>query len=227
DFGGGDLSVCLSDIRKEISDEVIKNGNYIFNPSDETKEDGKLHHEDILGIEISEDSETIIVPSHLKIARNLRQKDILENKDKYNSQLMFNMDSDKLIKKEYVMCHTALKLVSHSLDLDLNNDVDREQRIGVIDYPNSFDLSYIYENSIVDTRQSPHMRGLRRKQRLVNYERTDFSDSSPRNIIPSPAINMIDKLLLDVDRNDYSYITTSFASVDENSISRPNSDNIN
>src|SRR5699024_2049845 len=92
---------------------------------------------------------------------------------------------------------------------------------------NSFDLSYIYENSIVDTRQSPHMRGLRRKQRLVNYERTDFSDSSPRNIIPSPAINMIDKLLLDVDRNDYSYITTSFASVDENSISRPNSDNIN
>lgn len=227
DFGGGDLSVCLSDIRKEISDEVIKNGNYIFNPSYVTKEDGKLHHEDILGIEIILDDETIVLPLKLKIARNLLKKDILENKDKYGSQLMFNMDIDELIKKEYVMCHTALKLVSHSLDLDLNNDIDREQRIGVIDYLNSFDLSYIYENSIVDTRQSPHMRGLSRKQRLVNYERIDFSDSFSRNIIPSPAINMIDKLLLDLDRNDYNYVTSSFASVDESSISRPNSDNIN
>lgn len=227
DFNGGDLNICLSDIRKEISDEVIENGNYIFNPSYVTKEDGKLHHEDILGIEIVLDDETIILPLKLKIARNLLKKDILENKDKYGSQLMFNMDIDELIKKEYVMCHTALKLVSHSLDLDLNNDIDREQRIGVIDYQNSFDLSHIHENSTIDTRQSPHMRGLIRKQRLVNYERTDFSDISSYNIIPSPAINMIDGLLLNLDRNDYNYVTTSLASVDENSISRPNSNNIN
>lgn len=219
DFGGGVLNIRLSDIRKEISDEVIENGNYIFNPSYVTKEDGELHHEDILGIEIILDDETIVLPLKLKIARNLLKKDILENKDKYDSQLMFNMDIDELIKKEYVMCHTALKLVNHSLDLDLNNDIDREQRIGVIDYTNSFDLSHIHENSIIDTRQSPHMRGLMRKQCLVNYERTDFSDSSPRNIIPSPAINMIDELLLDLDRNDYNYVTTSLASVDVNSIS--------
>ena len=227
DFNGGDLNICLSDIRKEISDEVIKNENYIFNPSYVTKEDGKLHHEDILGIEIVLDDETIILPLKLKIARNLLKKDILENKDKYGSQLMFNMDIDELIKKEYVMCHTALKLVNHSLDLDLNNDIDREQRIGVIDYQNSFDLSHIHENSTIDTRQSPHMGGLMRKQRLVNYERTDFSDISSYNIIPSPAINMIDELLLDLDRNDYNYVTTSLASVDENSISRPNDNNIN
>lgn len=229
DFNGGDLNICLSDIRKEISDEVIKNENYIFNPSYVTKEDGKLHHEDILGIEIVLDDETIVLPLKLKIARNLLKKDILENKDKYGSQIMFNMDIDKLIKKEYVMCHTALKLVSHSLDsdLDLNDYIDREHKISVIHYRNSFDLSHIHENSIVDTRQSSHMRGLIRKQRLINYERTNFRDSSSRNIIPSVAINMIDKLLLDLDRNDCNYVTSSLASVDENSISRPNSDNIN
>lgn len=227
DFNGGDLSICLSDIRKEISDEAIKNENYIFNPSYVTKEDGKLHHEDILGIEIVLDDETIVLPLKSKIARNLLKKDILENKNKYGSQLMFNMDIDELIKKEYVMCHTALKLVSHSLDLDLKDYIDREQRISVTHYRNSFDLSHIHENSIVDTRQSSHMRGSIRKQRLINYERTDFSDSSSRGIIPSVAIHMIDKLLLDLDRNDYNYVTTSLSSVDENSISRPNSDNIN
>lgn len=226
DFGGGDLSICLSDIRKEISDEVIKNGNYIFNPSYVTKEDGKLHHEDILGIEIMFDDETIVLPLKLKIARYLLKKDILENKEKYDSQLIFNMDIDNLIKKEYVMCHTALKLVNHSLDL--NDDMDKKQRISITHYQNSFNLRHIYENSIVDTRQSPYiMNKSNRKQRLVNYERTDFNNSSSRDIIPSVAIDMIDDLLLDLDGNDYSYITTSFASVDENSISRPNSDNIN